>query len=120
MIFPTFGNNIGCLHSLFKKGFFNLPPTRITSSLFKNGSKREILLLFSSNLFKSLEFSTDFNHRTSSLKLHCCTIFINLVFASSSKLVLSRVAHFTFLMMLSMLIDFGSTELESRLYSSRW
>ena len=104
VIFPTFRNNIGCLHSLFKKDFSKLPPTRITSSPSKNESKSEILLLLSSDLFKSLEFSTDFNHQISSSKLHCCTIFINLVFASYSRLVLSRVAQFTFLMMLCWLI----------------
>ena len=50
MIFPTFGNNIGCLQSLFKKDFSNLPLTEITSSPSKNGSKWEILLLLSSDL----------------------------------------------------------------------
>ena len=104
VIFPTFGNNIGCLHSLFKKDFSNLPPTWITSSPSRNRSKQEIMLLLSNDLFKSLEFSTDFNNQSSSSKLRCCTIFINLVFASSSKLVLSRVAQFTFLMMLCWLI----------------
>ena len=103
MIFPTYGNNIGCWHSLFKKDFPNLPPARITPSPSKNGSKREILLLLSSDFFKSLEFSTDFNHRSSSLSFRCCTVYINLIFACCSSLVLSRVAHFTFLMM--MLID---------------
>ena len=92
------------LASLFENYFSNLPLTRITSSPSNNGSKREILLLLSSNLFKSLEFSTDFNHWSSSLKLCCITIFIKLVFASCSKLVLRRVAHFTFLMMLCWLI----------------
>ena len=96
--FPTFGDNIGCLHS-FKNEFSNLPPTWITSSPSKNGSKREILLLLSSALFKSLEFFKDFNHQKSSLKLCCCIIFTNFVFASCSKLVFSRVTPFTFLMM---------------------
>ena len=76
-----------------------LPPTWIISFTSKNGSKRKILLLLSSNLFKSLEFSTDFNHWSLTLKLHCCAIFINIVFVPCSKLVLSRVALFTFLMM---------------------
>ena len=96
--FPTFGDNIGCLHS-FKNEFSNLPPTWITSSPSKIGSKREILLLLSSALFKSLEFFKDFNHQKSSLKLCCCIIFTNFVFASCSKLVFSRVTPFTFLMM---------------------
>ena len=43
VIFPTFGNNIGCLHSLFKNDFPNLPPTQITSFPSNNGSKEEIL-----------------------------------------------------------------------------
>ena len=101
MIFPTFGNNIGCLHSLFKNDFSNLP-----HFIIKNGCKQGILLLLSSALFNSLEFFTDFHHRNSSLKLRCCTIFTNFVFASCGKLVLSRVALFTFLMMqLSMILD---------------
>ena len=46
------------------------------------------------------QFSTDFNHRSSFLSFRYCTIFINLIFSCCSSLVLSRVAHFTFLMML--------------------
>ena len=99
VIFLAFCNNIGYLHSLSKSNFSNLPPTWIISFTSKNGSKRKILLLLSSDLFKSLEVSTDFNHWSLILKLHCCAIFINIVFVPCSKLVLSRVALFTFLMM---------------------
>ena len=99
VIFPAFCNNIGYLHSLSRNNFSNLPPTWIISFTSKNGSKRKILLLLSSDLFKSLEFSTDFNHWSLILKLHCCAIFINIVFVPCSKLVLSKVALFTFLMM---------------------
>ena len=100
VIFPIFGNKIRGLHELFKNDFSNLPPTWIASSPSKNESKREVLLLLFSYLFKSLEFFKDFKYRSSTLTFCYCAIFINFVFATCVKchLVLNRAKLFTFLM----------------------
>ena len=97
VIFPNFGSNIGWLHSLFRNDFSNL--LQHGSLHFHPRMSPSRKSSFSCPVLCSNNWRLDFNYRNSSLKLRCSTIFTNSVFSSCSKLVLSRVALFTFLMM---------------------
>ena len=75
--FPFLSTSIGCLQSSLIWEFCYLPPTRITSDSWINGSSWDIMQ-FLFNLLESLSFSLiNFNHLYSSLKCFCCTNFTN-------------------------------------------